>query len=185
MNAGNHFRMKSRQNIAPKTHKQLRVNGQGCQTPLWAESEVSNLHMEIMMPIAWFVFAWGGLHISHVHICFDSSPYYDGAHFPMVLSAQGREKKEKKTHKSPPLNSPRDRIMSQCTIWFTALHLYLFFWQPLFSKAAYDPCLELSSWRLRSLLKGLLWKCWDLATQPFGLEDSFVIKRLEHFPESV
>lgn len=95
------------------------------------------------------------------------------------------QKAGKKGKKNPPLNSPRDRTMIQCAIWFTALHLYLFFWQSLFSKAAYDPCLELSSWRLRSLLKGLLWKCWDLSAQPFWLEDSFVINRLEHFPESV
>lgn len=36
----------SRENIAAKTHKQLRANGQGCQTPLWAEGEVSHLHMD-------------------------------------------------------------------------------------------------------------------------------------------
>lgn len=75
MNAANYLRMNNRHlNITPKTHKQLRASGQGCQTPLWAEGEVSHLHMEIMMAIAWCVFARGGLHMSHVHICFDSSP---------------------------------------------------------------------------------------------------------------
>lgn len=53
MNAANHLRMNNRHlNITPKTHKQLRASGQGCQTPLWAEGEVSHLHMEIMMAIA-------------------------------------------------------------------------------------------------------------------------------------
>lgn len=98
------------------------------------------------------------------------------------LHKVGKKVKKKKFLLQPP---PSERTMIQCAIWFTALHLYLFFWQSLFSKAAYDPCLELSSWSLRSLLKGLLRKCWDLSSQPSWLEDSFVKNCLEPVPESV